>query len=185
MGTPDGAPRPGPPAAPAPAAEPAPSAQQPPGALSPPSPMTMLRSPGYLRLLAQAAIIGVPISAAAFGFLALISYLQKEIFTHLPHGLGFAAEPVWWPLPVLAAGGVLAALAIRYLPGNGGVSPAGGFAVHAAPTPVQLPGIICAALAASSSTPSSAPTRRSSPSAAAWLSWPSACPGGGKCPRPG
>jgi len=44
-------------------------------------------------------------------------------------------------------GGVLAGLAIRYLPGRGGASPAGGFAVHGAPTPAQLPGVIFAALA--------------------------------------
>jgi H+/Cl- antiporter ClcA len=107
----------------------------------------MLRSRNYIRLLVVAAILGVPISAAAYGFLVLVSYLQKEIFTHLPHGLGFATEPVWWPLPVLAVGGVLAGLAIRYLPGKGGASPADGFAVHSAPTPVQLPGVILAALA--------------------------------------
>jgi H+/Cl- antiporter ClcA len=107
----------------------------------------MLRSRAYLRLLVLAAVLGVPISAAAYGFLALVSYLQKEIFQHLPHGLGFAAEPVWWPLPVLAVGGVLAGLAIVYLPGRGGASPADGFAVHGAPTPAQLPGVILAALA--------------------------------------
>ena len=97
-------------------------------------------------LLVLAAILGVPISAAAYGFLALVSYLQKEIFTHLPHGIGFSTEPVWWPLPALAVGGVLAGLAIRYLPGRGGASPADGFAIRGAPTPVQLPGVICAAL---------------------------------------
>ena len=113
----------------------------------PPDPVAMLRSKGYLRLLVLAAILGVPISAAAYGFLALVSYLQKEIFTHLPHGLGYSTEPVWWPLPVLAVGGVLADLAIRHLPGDGGASPADGFAVHGAPTPVQLPGVILAALA--------------------------------------
>jgi H+/Cl- antiporter ClcA len=107
----------------------------------------LLRSRSYLQLLILAAILGVPISAAAYGFLALVSYLQEEIFTHLPHGLGFATEPVWWPLPVLVVGGVLAGLAIRYLPGRGGPSPAAGFALHAPPTPVQLPGVILAALA--------------------------------------
>jgi len=107
----------------------------------------LLRSRSYLQLLILAAILGVPISAAAYGFLALVSYLQEEIFTHLPHGLGFATEPVWWPLPVLVVGGVLVGLAIRYLPGRGGASPAPGFALHPPPTPVQLPGVILAALA--------------------------------------
>lgn len=91
----------------------------------PSNPLALLRSRSYLRLLAIAAVIGVPVSAAAYGFLALVSYLQKEISTHLPNGLGFHAQPVWWPLPVLAVGGVLTALAIRYLPGEGGPSPAG------------------------------------------------------------
>jgi len=109
--------------------------------------MEMLRSRAYVGLLVIAAILGVPISAAAFGFLALVSYLQKELFTHLPHGLGFTTAPAWWPLPILVIGGVLAGLAIRYLPGNGGPSPAGGFAMHPPPTPVQLPGVFFAALA--------------------------------------
>jgi H+/Cl- antiporter ClcA len=113
----------------------------------PADPMSLLRSRRYLGLLALAAILGVPVSAVAYGFLALVSYLQKEIFVHLPHGLGFAAEPIWWPLPVLAVGGVLAALAICYLPGRGGPSPAGGFKLHGPPTAAQLPGVIAAALA--------------------------------------
>ena len=111
-----------------------------------PDPRTVLRSKGYLRLLIFAAILGVPVSAAAYGFLALVSYLQKEIFTHLPHGLGFSTEPVWWPLPVLAVGGIITALAIVFLPGTGGASPADGFKMHKAPAPELLPGVILAAL---------------------------------------
>ncbi len=87
-------------------------------------PVTLLRSRSYLGLLLLAALLGVPVSASAYGFLALVSYLQKELFTRLPHGLGFVSTPRWWPLPVLLAGGVLAGLAISYLPGNGGPSPA-------------------------------------------------------------
>jgi H+/Cl- antiporter ClcA len=100
-----------------------------------------------LQLLAFAAILGVPISAAVYGFLALASYLQKEVYNHLPHGLGFTSTPVWWPLPILLAGAVIAALVIRYLPGRGGPSPAGGFKMHGPPTPAELPGVILAALA--------------------------------------
>jgi H+/Cl- antiporter ClcA len=109
--------------------------------------MAMLRSRAYIMLLVVAAILGVPISAAAYGFLALVNGLQQELFTHLPHGLGLSTVPAWWPLPMLVIGGVLTGLAIRYLPGNGGPSPAPGFAVHPPPTPIQLPGIILAALA--------------------------------------
>jgi H+/Cl- antiporter ClcA len=114
---------------------------------TPADPVALLRSRAYLQLLAFAAILGVPISAAVYGFLALASYLQKEVYTHLPHGLGFTTTPVWWPLPMLLVAGVLAALTIQYLPGRGGPSPAGGFKMHAPPTPVQLPGVILAALA--------------------------------------
>jgi H+/Cl- antiporter ClcA len=112
-----------------------------------PDPRALLRSRSYVGLLLVAAVLGVPVSAVAYGFLALVDYLQKEIFTHLPHGLGFATTPVWWPLPVLAVGGIIAAAAIRFLPGDGGPSPAGGFKMHGAPTPAQLPGVILAALA--------------------------------------
>jgi len=47
----------------------------------------------------------------------------------------------------LALGGLLTALAIRYLPGRGGPSPADGFKMHGAPAIAELPGVILAALA--------------------------------------
>jgi len=115
---------------------------QPPG-----DPAVVLRSRGYRAMLVIAALLGVLISAAAYGFLALVSYLQKELFTHLPHGLGFATEPVWWPLPVLLVGGVLVSLAISWLPGNGGPSAADGFKLHGPPSARALPGVVLAALA--------------------------------------
>ena len=110
-------------------------------------PEDLLRSRGYLVLLGFAAVLGLPVSAAAYGFLALVSYLQKEVFVHLPHGLGFATAPLWWPVPVLAVGGVLVALSIRYLPGEGGPSPAYGFKLHPPPGAAELPGVVLAALA--------------------------------------
>ena len=120
-----------------------------------------MRSRSYLRLLVLAAILGAPISVVAYGFLALVGSLQKEIFTHLPHGLGFSAEPVWWPLPVLAVGGVLAGLAIRYLPGKGGPSPAQPFALRVRPADRgPSSGVILAALATWFSAPCSARRRR-------------------------
>jgi H+/Cl- antiporter ClcA len=110
-------------------------------------PAALVRSRAYAKLLVLAALLGVPISAAAYGFLALDSYLQKELFTALPQALGFATAPAWWPLPVLFAGAIFAALAIEYLPGEGGASPAYGFALHPPPGPAQLPGVVLAALA--------------------------------------
>jgi H+/Cl- antiporter ClcA len=107
-----------------------------------------LRSRAYLVLLALAAIIGVPISAIAYGFLALVTKMQVWVFTDLPKGMGFHAEPLWWPVPPLVLAGVLVSLAIRYLPGNGGHSPADGFkAGEGPPRPVELPGVILAAFA--------------------------------------
>ena len=107
----------------------------------------MLRTRRYAVLLVLAAIIGAPISAVAYFFLALVTKLQGWIFSSLPKGLGFHAEPMWWPLLPLVVAGVLVGLAIRYLPGTGGHSPADGFKAGGAPTPSQLPGIILAALA--------------------------------------
>jgi hypothetical protein len=49
-----------------------------------PDPAALLRSRSYLVLLALAAIIGVPISAVAYGFLALVGKLQQWVFTARP-----------------------------------------------------------------------------------------------------
>ena len=164
-------------------ATPAPGQPGPPG---PPDPMALLRSRSYLRLLVLAAILGVPISAAAYGFLALVSYLQEEIFTHLPHGLGFSTEPVWWPLPVLVVGGVLAGLAIRYLPGKGGASAGGRFRRACARRPrSSCPASSWRRWRRWSSAPCSARRCRSSPSAAAWPCWPPGWPGGATVPEQG
>jgi H+/Cl- antiporter ClcA len=115
---------------------------------TPQDPQVLLRSKSYLGLLILAAVLGVPVSAAAYGFLQLVAYLQGEVFTHLPNGLGFHGAPPWWPLPVLTLAGLLVAPVIRFLPGKGGHSPADGFKAGAgAPTPAQLPGVLLAALA--------------------------------------
>jgi len=113
-----------------------------------PNPLELLKSRSYLFVLALAAAIGVPISALAYFFLELITYTQHKVYADLPHGLGFHAVPLWWPAPLLAVSGVLVALAIDYLPGTGGHSPADGLQVGAGgPAPLELPGIVIAALA--------------------------------------
>jgi H+/Cl- antiporter ClcA len=114
----------------------------------PSDPLALLRSKSYVALLVLAAIIGVPVSAAAYFFLALVSKLQGWIFTDLPKDLGFHAEPLWWPILPLLLAGVLVSLTIRYLPGQGGHSPADGFkAGEGPPSLVELPGIVLAAFA--------------------------------------
>src|SRR5271165_4083552 len=115
---------------------------------TPSDPLALLRSRSYVALLVLAAIIGVPIAAAAYFFLALVSKMQGWIFTDLPKGMGFHAEPLWWPILPLVLAGLLVALTIRYLPGKGGHSPADGFVVgRGAPSPAELPGILLAAFA--------------------------------------
>ena len=78
---------------------------------TPSDPLALLRSRSYVALLVLAAIIGVPVSAAAYFFLALVSKMQGWIFTDLPKGLGFHAEPLWWPILPLALAGLLVAQA--------------------------------------------------------------------------
>jgi H+/Cl- antiporter ClcA len=109
-------------------------------------PGAVIRSRAYLSALVLAAILGIPVSAVAYGFLALVTKLQELLFQDLPDDVFAGGMPAWWPLPWLALCGLLTGATIHYLPGNGGHSPAFGF--HAGGTPVdrELPGIILAAL---------------------------------------
>jgi H+/Cl- antiporter ClcA len=111
-----------------------------------PDPFALLRSRAYMKLLVLAALIGIPVSAVAYGFLELVAELQELLFDDLPDALGFDAVPVWWPLPLLALAGLLVALAITRLPGTAGHSPADGFKTGGPVPPAELPGIILAAL---------------------------------------
>jgi chloride channel protein, CIC family len=112
-----------------------------------PDPQALLRSRSYVRLLVLAALIGVPVSAAAYAFLKLVAWLQEQLFTELPEALGFDSPPAWWPVPLLALSGLLVALAIIRLPGTGGHSPADGFKPAGPLAPAELPGVLLAALA--------------------------------------
>ncbi|MCX4912685.1 chloride channel protein [Streptomyces sp. NBC_00687] len=114
---------------------------------TPPDPFALVRSRKYAVLLVIAALLGIPISAAAFGFLALVSELQSLTYTDLPRGLGFDGTPSWWPIPLLALAGLLVALSIRYLPGKGGHKPAEGLVAKGAPSAAELPSVALAAVA--------------------------------------
>jgi hypothetical protein len=110
---------------------------------TPSDPRAALRTPGYVRLLVLAAIMGAPIAAAAYGFLPLVAELQDWLYSDLPSGLGFDGVPRWSPLPLLALAGLLVALTIRFLPGEGGESPAEEFrAGGQPPRPSELPGML-------------------------------------------
>jgi H+/Cl- antiporter ClcA len=106
-----------------------------------------MRSKGYLVLLVLAAGVGLVVSLATWGFLELVYQIQQEVFTHLPHALGYEhGPPKWWSLPVLAIGGLVVGFAIARLPGRGGHIPVEGLATGGGlPRPNELPGILLAA----------------------------------------
>jgi H+/Cl- antiporter ClcA len=108
-----------------------------------------MRSKRFVVLLVLVAVVGVVVSLATWCFLEAIHQITQELYTHLPHALGYDdGPPKWWPLPILAVGAVIVALAIRRLPGNGGHIPADGLAVGGGPPrPTILPGVIVAGLA--------------------------------------
>ena len=93
------------------------------------------------------AIIGVPISAVAYFFLKWIDDAQKWVFTTLPNDLGFHGEPSWWPVLPLVVSGLVVALSIHYLPGTSGHKPSEGFKAGGLVEPVDLYGIVLAAVA--------------------------------------
>jgi H+/Cl- antiporter ClcA len=122
-------------------------APTPPGGSAVVDPVAVIRSRQYIGALVLAAILGIPISAVAYGFLALVAAIQKLVFTTLPNQIFGSPAPAWWPVPWLVVSGVLTALTIRYLPGPGGHSPAFGFTTGGGPpVPRDLPGIALAAL---------------------------------------
>lgn len=108
----------------------------------------LLRSRPYVVLLITAAILGVPVSALAFGFLKLTTSIVTWVYTDLPHALGFSSTPTWWPLLPLAVAGLVVGATVRYLPGAGGEVPADGFNAGGGPPAASaLIGIAVAAIA--------------------------------------
>lgn len=110
-------------------------------------PVAVMRSRPYIAALVLAAVLGVPISVLAYGFLALVAAVQRFVFIGLPNQVLGGPAPAWWPVPWLVLCGLLTALTIRYLPGTGGHSPAFGFKTGGGPpTGRELVGIVLAAL---------------------------------------
>ncbi|MFC8588021.1 chloride channel protein [Streptomyces sp. NPDC057217] len=106
----------------------------------------LLRTPAYLKALVFSALVGVPVSLAAFWFLAALHQLEHVLWADLPKALGWASPPAWWPLPLLAVAGVVVGLVVTRLPGAGGHIPAGG--LHAGgSSAAALPGVVVAAVA--------------------------------------
>ncbi|MFC8294128.1 chloride channel protein [Streptomyces sp. NPDC057242] len=106
----------------------------------------LLRTPAYLKALVFSALIGVPVSLAAFWFLVGLHQLEHVLWADLPEALGLGAPPAWWPLPLLALAGVVVGLVVTRLPGAGGHVPAGGLHAGGA-SAAALPGVVVAAVA--------------------------------------
>src|ERR1700753_1329227 len=119
-----------------------------PGSPTPEDPTATLLSKGFIVLLVISAVVGIAVSLVAWCFVELVYQLQQELYHHLPSAVGYHhGPPLWWSLPILGIAGVLAALTITRLPGNGGHITAEGLAIGGAPTPpIELPGIILAGL---------------------------------------
>ncbi len=110
-------------------------------------PVAVVRSRPYVVALLLSAALGVPISAVAYGFLALVTEVQQLVFVELPDAMFEGGPPAWWPVPWLALCGLLTGMTIRFLPGTGGHSPAFGFQTGGGPpAPRELTGIALAAL---------------------------------------
>lgn len=105
-----------------------------------------LHSRAYVQVLVVAALLGIPLSVAAFGFLVAVHELEHVVWETAPDALGFEELPAWWPIVTIGVAGVLVALAVKHLPGHGGHVPAAGLGAGATP-PRDLVGILFAAAA--------------------------------------
>lgn len=107
---------------------------------------TTLLSSGYLKMLLLAALVGVPVSLAAFGFVSLEHEMQHWVWESLPAALGYDDRPPWWwPLPTLLLTGLLVAPVVTRMPGRGGHLPVQGLGGPPTP-PSAVPSVVIAAL---------------------------------------
>src|SRR5450755_4516429 len=104
-----------------------------------------ITSRAYAVMLILVALVAVAVTVAAWCYVEGIYQIQQELFTHLPHALGYQhGPPNWWYLLTLGVAGVLVALAISRLPGDGGHIPAKGLSAGGPSGPKVLPGVILA-----------------------------------------
>ena len=99
----------------------------------------------YLRTLAAAALLGMPVAVAAVLFQTAIHDVVHLVWEVVPHWLEWGAPPAWYVILVPGIAGVLVAAALR-LPGHGGHSPLEGLGMSAL-DPAHLGSILLASLA--------------------------------------
>ena len=112
-----------------------------------PIPARSILTKDYRVLLVLAALIGVMVSLASWGFLELVIYIQQMGVRGPSVGPWVQGRPPWWPLPVLGVAGPIVAVAVTRLPGRGGHLPAEGLKAGPPTEPIELPGLLLAALA--------------------------------------
>ena len=110
-------------------------------------PGALIRSKGYAALLVLAAIVGIAVSLAGWVFLELVAAIQHWVSLDLPVTLGMGSAPWWWPIPWVTLAGLPVAVAIVRLPGHGGHRPAAGLKSGPPTMPIDLPGVMLAAVA--------------------------------------
>ena len=103
------------------------------------------RATRYLRTLVFAAVLGIPVAFAAVLFQTAIHELTHLVWEEVPEAFDWSQPPWWYVILVPGLAGVVVAAAVR-LPGHGGHSPLEGIGMSPV-RPVELPGILLAALA--------------------------------------
>jgi H+/Cl- antiporter ClcA len=98
----------------------------------------------YLRVVALAALIGIPAAVAAALFLGVIHASETWLWHDLPAALGFDAPPWFLIVGLPVIGALLVVAARQFLPGDGGHSPLEGLKAGGTPL-AHVPGVILAA----------------------------------------
>lgn len=117
------------------------------GMTTPEQALALLHSRRYRQLLVIAALLGVPVAVVGYFFLVFLNKLDGWVYRCLPTALGFAGTPRWWPLLPLLVAGIVVGLIARFVPGHGGPPPVEGLHPGGLASPVELAGIVVAAVA--------------------------------------
>jgi H+/Cl- antiporter ClcA len=99
----------------------------------------------YLRVVALAALVGVPAAVAAVVFTSLLHGLESLVWHELPEAAGWHEPPWWFVLAVPTLAGAVVAGTLR-LPGHGGHPALDGLSLDEVPLR-HLPSILLASLA--------------------------------------